>query len=328
MRKLTFIVAILAAIYAGYWFIGSSAVEKGVTGQIAKMNEAGWDITYSDLATKGFPSRFDTSATDLSVTTPDDAFTWNVPFVQANALSYRPNNVIAVFPNQQEIILDGQPVVVNSDGLRANLTVAAGTDLDLSNFTAEVGDLSLDLPSGPLTSLTSGLAALRPAAAPLIYDAYITLDNLALPPALRAALDPNGTLPETLSQTVIDAQVTLEEKLDRHVLATKKLPLIDKIVLNNAAMTWGALELRGAGEITIDLGGVPTGQITLKATNWLQMVDIAVKIGALDAQVGRTLRNAGLLLSGGSNDISIPLSFKNGLMSIGPIPAGPAPRFR
>ncbi|MDO7556425.1 MAG: DUF2125 domain-containing protein [Loktanella sp.] len=328
MRKLTFIVAILAALYAGYWFIGSSAVEKGVTGQIAKMNEAGWDITYSDLGTKGFPSRFDTSATDLSVTTPEAGFTWNVPFVQANALSYRPNSVIAVFPNQQEIIVNGQPIVVNSDGLRANLAVAAGTDLELSNLTAEVGEMSLELPSGPLTSISSGLFALRPAIAPLTYDAYLTLDNLDLPPALRALLDPRGTLPETLSQTVIDAQITLDEKLDRHALASKQLPLVDKVELNSAAMTWGALELRGTGEITIDLGGVPTGQITLSATNWQQMFDIALKIGALDAQVGRTLRNAGLLLSGGSNDISIPLSFKGGNMFIGPIPAGAAPRFR
>lgn len=328
MRKLTYLVLALAAIYAGYWFIGASAVEKGMKSQIAKMNEAGWDISFSDLSTEGFPSRFDTSATDLSLTTPNAGLTWTAPFVQANALSYQPNNVIAVFPDQQEITIDGQSIVVNSDGLRANVAVAAGTDLDLSNLTAEVGAMTLELTSGPLTSITDGLIAVRPSGAPLTYDAFLNLDNLALPPALRAVLDPSGSLPDTFSQTVIDAQVTFDAKLDRHALSAKKLPLIDKIVLNGATLSWGTIELRGSGELTIDLGGVPTGQITLNAQNWPDVLQIATKTGVIDPQIANTMRNAGRLLSGGSTDISLPLNFSNGLMSIGPIPLGPAPRFR
>ena len=328
MRKLTYLVLALAAIYAGYWFIGASAVEKGMKSQIAKINEAGWDISFSDLSTEGFPSRFDTSATDLSFTTPNAGLTWTAPFVQANALSYQPNNVIAVFPDQQEITIDGQSIVVNSDGLRANVAVAAGTDLDLSNLTAEVGAMTLELTSGPLTSITDGLIAVRPSGAPLTYDAFLNLDNLALPPALCAVLDPSGSLPDTFSQTVIDAQVTFDAKLDRHALSAKKLPLIDKIVLNGATLSWGTIELRGSGELTIDLGGVPTGQITLNAQNWPDVLQIATKTGVIDPQIANTMRNAGRLLSGGSTDISLPLNFSNGLMSIGPIPLGPAPRFR
>lgn len=70
MRRLTFIVLILAAIYAGYWFIGVGAMEKSAADQFNDLEKSGWQVDYTDLSTAGFPSRFDTTVNDLTLTTP------------------------------------------------------------------------------------------------------------------------------------------------------------------------------------------------------------------------------------------------------------------
>lgn len=329
MRKLTYLVLLLAAIYSGYWFIGAAAVSKGIDTQIAAMQADGWSIETRDLTTKGYPSRFDTSASDLVVATPDQNLIWRAPFVQVNALSYKPNQVIAVFPNSQELEIDGNAFEIASDGLKASGAFAASTALDLANLTVQTGPLSVDTVAGTIISISNGIAALRPAGpTPNTYDAYIDLDDLILPEALRRVIDPNGTLPTVLTQATIDGQITLDRTLDRHALTRGELPLIDALTLDGMTFSWGRVQLFAKGALTIDQSGIPTGQITLNLQNWQQFLDIAVNAGAIDTGLANTIRSVAGMLSGGSNDISIPVSFQNGMMSAGPLPIGPAPRFR
>lgn len=329
MRRLTYLVLALAAIYSAYWFIGSHAVASGIEAQIAKMQDDGWKIETSDLSTTGYPSRFDTTATDLALTNPDGSIVWMTPFVQALSLSYKPNAVILALPEHQEITLDGQPFQIASDRLRASASVAANPSLDLAQFTAEVGQMSVDADAGTLFSISNGVMALRPSGpAPDTYDVYVDLDDLTLPVNLRKLLDPNGALPASLTQVTFDGNVTLDRPLDRHALDANGLPLVDGFKLNGMTLTWGTVELRSDGELTIDSAGTPTGQITLNAHNWQQMLVMAVKVGAIDAGLVDTIQNVANLMAGGSNDLSLPISFQNGMMSAGPLPLGPAPRFR
>ncbi len=329
MRRLTFIVLALAAIYSAYWFVGARALSNGITVQIGNMQDDGWQFDTSDIGTRGFPSRFDTTASDLTLATPDKGVVWTAPFVQALSLSYRPNAVILAFPERQQVTLAGQTFDIGSDGLKASATVAASTSLALANFTAETGPLTVDIDAGQLLSITSGLVALRPAdTTQNAYDVYADLDDLAPPLALRQLLDPTSNLPATFTQVTIDANVTLDRPLDRHALTARDVPRMDALTLNGMTLTWGTMQLRAQGEITIDRAGIPTGRITLDAQNWQQLLDMAVKIGAIDAGLVQTIRNMAGLLAGGSNDLSLPVSFQNGLMSVGPIPVGPAPRLR
>ena len=329
MRRLTFIVLALAALYGSYWFIGATALAKGIDAQISAMQADGWTVQTTDLTTEGFPSRFDTSASDITLGTPDRGLIWRVPFAQANALSYRPNEVILVLPEHQEIEIDGKTYEVQSDGLKASATVAANTALDLTSFTAQSGPLAVDGATGELVSLSNGIVALRPSGpAPLTYDVYANLDGLTLSAGLRRLLDPTSALPETFAQSTIDGTVTLSAPLDRHALTAAEVPQIDGFKINAMTLTWGKLSLRASGEIAIDSAGLPTGKLTLSAQNWSQVLDMAVQAEIIDQTVVRTVKNMAKLMAGGSTDLSVPVSFQNGMMSLGPIPAGPAPRFR
>ncbi len=328
MRRLTIIVLALAAIYGAYWIIGATAVERTANARVAQMGLEGWTIHYDDLSTHGFPSRFDTTVTALNVVTPSGGLVWQAPFVQALSLSYKPNEVILVLPDRQDVTANGVPLLVSSQGLRASAAVAANTDLDLTRFTAEVGSMSVEGAAGTVVSLADALVALRPSGDARSYDVFADIADLALPLPLRSLLDPAGNYPAILSQITIDANVVTDRKLDRHALAAMQMPLLDVIKVNGMTLAWGPLQLRGSGAVTIDSVGVPSGKITLEVQNWREMMQMAVSAGLIEPDVARTLESMGAILAGGSNSLSLPVSFQNGIMLIGPVPAGPAPRFR
>ena len=327
MRRLTLILLFLAAIYSGYWVIGAQATERAAATQISQLQDAGWTVSYDALDTVGYPSRFDTNVKALRVTTPDQRVTWQAPFIQALSLSYQPNAAILAFAPSQTVRIDNVPVVIASDGLRASVKVSPTPALDLDNLTGEVGALSASAEGQRLFSLTNGIAALRKAATgDAQYDAYLDLDGFALPDPLRAMLDPAGALPSAFGQVTVDARIGLTQPINRHASDTN--PQLTQLALNGMTIAWGAMQLRGSGTLDIDDTGTPQGRITLDADNWQTMLDIAVAAGLLDASLAGTARNMAALLAGGGTQISVPVSFQNGFMSLGPIPLGPAPKFR
>ena len=120
MRTLFVVVALLAALYGGYWFIGQSQIERRAEAALADLEARGWDVAYSDLSTTGFPSRFDTTVSDIALTSPDGGIAWAAPFVQVFALSYRPNRIIAAWPDMQSLAVGGQRLDIAAQGLRAS----------------------------------------------------------------------------------------------------------------------------------------------------------------------------------------------------------------
>ncbi|MFT4743645.1 MAG: hypothetical protein ACI91Z_001621 [Yoonia sp.] len=325
MRRLTLIVIALAGIYSGYWFIGASATERAANAQMSELNTAGWTVEFTDLSTAGFPSRFDTSLTDLHLESPDRRTVWDAPFVQALSLSYKPNEVILALPEQQTLIHGGVALDIASSGLLASLTFAPTPALGLVNLTAETGPLTMSGPNSVVFSATKGIAALR-LAGPTEnqYDAYLDLDGFTLPSDLRRILDPAGKLPASFAQITLDSSIVFDHPIDRFSPVFPPRPT--QITLNGMTVTWGDLQLRGKGEVTVDISGIPTGRITISAQNWRELIGLAVNTGLLDQGVANTAQNMGAVLAGGSAVLSVPITFQNGLMSLGPIPLGPAPR--
>ena len=90
------------------------------------------------------------------------------------------------------------------------------------------------------------------------------------------------------------------------------------------------MALDAAGSLTVDPKGTPEGRITIRATNWRDMVAVARASGSLPEGIADTLeRGLEILagLTGNPRTIDAPLSFQNGFVSLGPIPLGRAPAF-
>jgi hypothetical protein len=75
--------------------------------------------------------------------------------------------------------------------------------------------------------------------------------------------------------------------------------------------------------------GVPDGRITLKITNWRDLLRVARNAGLLPEPLMPTIERAFEILAGLSgppDTLDAPLTFANGIVSFGPVPLGPAPR--
>ena len=147
MRKLLVLIFALAALWSGYWFVGATAVERGTQVLLDDLRAQGWQVEVADVGTRGFPNRFDTTATQVKLADPLGGFTWTAPFFQVLALSYKPNHVIAALPESQSFELPGQTLQVDSTRMRASLVVEPGTALalDRTTFVAQTARIASTL---------------------------------------------------------------------------------------------------------------------------------------------------------------------------------------
>ncbi|MCR9146893.1 MAG: DUF2125 domain-containing protein [Rhodobacteraceae bacterium] len=330
MRTLLIVISLLAAGWAGYWAIGSA----GVTTTFERWFEArrtdGWVAEYETLETRGFPNRFDTTLLDVTLADPDTGLVWDAPVFQMLALSYRPNHVIAVWPDTQSLATPQQKFDIQSDDMRASLVTRPAPRLPLDRLTLTATALSIKDSdnSQPTRADSLTLAAERSAGAEASYRFGLNADGLS--PALdwRAKLDPGGTLPDRLDSFQADVTVGFDKPWDITAIEEAR-PQPRKIQLRLAEARWGRLELQAAGTLDIDMAGRPTGEIVVKARNWREMLSLAVTSGALPQGLADTLEDGlGLIagMAGNPRTLDIPLTFRNERIRLGPVPIGPAPR--
>lgn len=330
MRKLTFLVVFLAALYGGYWFVGARALEAGLRDGLADLQAAGWEARYTDLNTVGFPSRFDTTITDLSLITPDSRFSYRGPFLQAFALSYQPNRAIVVFPEAFRLSVEGRPVNVDNTGLRLSAGIKARPDAALDAVTAEAEMAEISAEALGLLRLADLLAAIR--AKPdtdSAYDLYLRTDRIDLPQDVQRRIDPAGRLGGSLTDVVFDSAVRLDRPINRFAFdGSAPEPVLEQFTLNGLNIAWGEVSLRASGMLDVDSLGIPEGRITFETAQWREIIELLVNAGLIEPGIAPTLTNVARSMARGGEVLELPIAFQNGFMSVGPMPLGPAPRLR
>jgi hypothetical protein len=333
MRMLLTLLMTVVAVWSGYWYIGSSGVQSGFTTWFEERRAEGWVAEYSDLTVQGFPSRFDTVVEDIALADPDTGLAWQAQRFQINALSYNPGHVIAVWPNEQLIATPVETYRITSSDMRASLVVGTNTRLPLerSTLTAEAMEISPENKDEPtrIANLSLGVE-IQPASAAPVYRIGLRAEGVAPSVSLRAQFDPGDSLPETLEALQADMVVEFDKPWDRSAIEVAR-PQPKRIDLTFAKARWGRLELRAAGEVIVDARGVPSGEMTVKARNWREILELAVAAGALPEGFAKTLEDGLSLLSqmaGNPKTLDIPLGLRGGRVFLGPIPVAPAPVIR
>ncbi len=329
MRRLTFLVLFLSVLYSGYWFVGARAVAYGAQTAVTQARADGWGLTYAEMNTIGFPSRFDTTVTDFSLSPQDEDWHWTAPFVQVFALSYQPNRVIAAFANDQTLRVGGQTLQITTESLRASAGVAANTALSFDDATVDVSKAQVASSFGWQISAERALLAFRAEpAAENRYDAYFDADQVMLPTVIAQRIDPAGALGAALTRAVFDSAVTFDQPLDRHAFDGRGAdPKATRFTLRNLTLLWGPVELRAQGAFDIDAQGNPDGRITFRSNQWHEIIDLMVAAGAIDAGIAPTVVNFASLLATEGGVPEFPLVFSGGRMSLGALPLGAAPQF-
>lgn len=329
MIRLVTIILAAGLLWAGYWVVGATAVEKGLGAWLDARRAEGWVADYSALSTAGFPNRFDTTLSDLHLADPDTGVAWDAPFFQIFALSYKPHHIIAVWPPSQALSSPLEKLALDSEVMRASVVFEPGTDLVLERSSFELQDLSLISDQGWSATLEEGSFATRQSVgAPLAHDIAFSARNVVPSASALQIIDPGDLLPDAFETLSLDATVTFDAPWDRFAIEDKR-PQITALKLKILKAQWGQLDLWAAGALEVDAEGYPTGKITVKAKNWREMLQIGVGMGLIPEDFAPTLESGlGLLaqLSGNPATIDAPLNFDGRTVSFGPIPLGPAPR--
>ncbi|MFU8835668.1 DUF2125 domain-containing protein [Roseovarius autotrophicus] len=331
MRLLLAVLILGASLWGGYWFVGSRGIEAGFSRWFDARRTDGWVAETRALDVQGFPNRFDTAFTDLALADPRSGLAWEVPYFQINALSYRPNHVIAVWPERQLLATPQEKFLLESRDMRASLVIAPDTALAPRRMTLTAGFLRVT-PQGR-TDETSALSALSLAAERLEgfdYRLGLRAEGLTLAAPWHTLLDPENRLPRQISGVTADLTVTFDKPWDRSAIErARPQPTRIKVALANGR--WGDLHLQAAGTVDVDARGFPEGEITLKARNWREIVTLMRVAGVLPESMAQTVENGlGMMarMAGNPETLDVPLGFSDGRVWLGPVPIGPAPLLR
>ena len=320
MRWLVIAVALVAALWSGWWFVGRAAFERGAVAGIEAARARGWDVAYADLSVTGFPNRFDTTLDAPAVMAPGGAWGWSAPFLQVFALAYRPTELIAVAPDAMVVATPAGPLDVTAGDLRASVAVSPSLEPEILRATV-AGEALAASGLGLDAALGRGQLALRQAGGAGTYDVAVSLSDLQPGEALRAAIDPFATLPATIAAVEADLLATLDRPL-----GPGAAPRVRAIDLRAARLAWGDLRAEASGQVRVDAAGVPEGVVTLDVAGWQAALRLAAAAGALPPE-RLPLVTAGLAgMAGEDGRLTLDLTLAEGEVRLGPITLGPAPR--
>ncbi|WP_168771044.1 DUF2125 domain-containing protein [Palleronia sediminis] len=332
MRWLIALIVALAVAWSAYWLIGSRALLGAVEDGVADLRENGLRIETTDLRVRGFPNRFDTIAENPVVTDSRTGLTWSAPFLQVMALSYRPNQVIVALPPEQRVEGPFGAALIETERARASATFRPVPALPLDHSSAVIEGLSVTSGGVALTAdelrvatrIVSGPEGGAPDGRHV--NLGVLVDDLDLPPALADAL--GGAEAARIDGLRLDAEIALSAPLDRRSLAAGTVG-IEGLRIDALDLDWGEVGADATGALDVGADGRLSGAIDLSVRNWRALLDRAVEAGVLPVDQAETAGRAlGLLggLSGGGDRIDIPLTFDNGLIYLGPVLLGEAPR--
>ncbi len=321
MRVILWLSAALTALYCGYWVVGSRAVLSGAKTALMQM-QADRKGDFAGISLHGFPSRFDITVDQPRLVSPDGLTEWSAPFIQVMALSYHPNQIIAVWPHEQTVATGNQTLTLTTSDMRASALFGAKVSLPLDHSTlvALDGKLSSDI-GWTATFDRLQLSSRQAEGSALnheIYAALTGLDVIGVP------------LPESFETGVQgSADVDADLTFDRPPAMNAQPANLKAVDIGVFRVRWGGVELDAKGRLEVAASGTPQGRIMLSLTGWQKLLDLAVSTGSIRPELAPTYANMLTQLSETSSEpgrLELPLVFNDGQMSLGPLPLGPAPR--
>ena len=330
MRKLIVIVVVLASLYGGYWFVGRSQIQKVLTDALEQVDTGPADLTYTSLKTRGFPSRFDTTITDLQFSDPTISTIWTAPFFQLFALSYAPNEVIAVFPPEQTLSIGGTVYTLFNDDMRASGKVRPNAALTFQTATIEADHPRVRTEDGGELAMARLLAAMRLTPdTDKMYDVFLEARSIVLPQEFRRRFDPFDQQPPLIQNLRFDSDVALSAPIELNGSGTPAE--IDALTLEEFAISWGDISVSAIGDVAADANGEANGSFSVTMRNWEQALDLAISSGTVNAN----RRFLFVEIAGNLDEtphiddtLTMTITVTEGIMWLGGIRLGAAPLMR
>ena len=320
MRRMKIALLLVVPLcWIAYW-VGTAQITERYVGPWLDARPVGdAQLAHGGLSVAGFPHRF-----DMSVTRPQffdiSGYGWSAPSMNLEAASYWPQDVTLRLPGTQQLHLPDDTVTVTSARLDGGARLRPLKRLGLDTLRLDAEQLRLESRRGWTASISAGELRMRRAdGAGRVHDLTAQAWEIT-PPAGRA-------VPARIDHAALDAQVTFARPLDMD--AADGLPSVVGLELHEGQLAWGQIELRASGTLEVDAAGLPEGQITLRITQWRDLLDL---VETADMLTGTQLALAERALqsledrSGSENTVEAPLTLADGMIRLGPVPLAPIPR--
>ncbi|MCT4556630.1 MAG: DUF2125 domain-containing protein [Pelagimonas sp.] len=311
MKRWIAVIVMAAMGWSVFWAYEARNTRQQAQAWFDTLNEKGWQASHAGLKVRGFPSRLDLTVSDPSLTAPNGN-RWQAPFVQVFGLTYQPGHHILAFPDDQSLTLGDTTHLITSNNLRASLVHDSTGMILRTNVEADVINIATPAGSSAFAGVLAGITLTQDAS----YQIGLSAQNSA-----------HSDQAQTAGQSDVQAIVRFDRAFDLTTLHNDR-PQPQNIDLRLARYQINGLELNMAGQVEIDPRGQPSGNMTIRAVNWSDLLDQAVRAGQLPKGFADQLR-AGLSmvagLQGKPDTLDLPLAFSRGQTWLGPIPVGSTP---
>jgi hypothetical protein len=328
MRRILWVLASVLALWCLWWVAGAQAKKAAIAAWFDGQRAAGWAADYDALSVAGFPLRFDTTLSGVMLADTGAQLVWTLPGLGIAVPSWQPTRVTLTFPPEQRFATPQGALRIGSSGFAGDLALKPGPMLALQRAELAADRLDIAGPEGgaALAGPYARIVRADPAAAR--YGVAAGAAGLTFDARALRLIDPEGNRPATVTTLRLDMDIAFDAPLDRRSIERAR-PGIVEIDLHDLTGVWGRLELRAAGQLDVDPDGVPEGLIQVKAVNWRAMLAQARAAGALpEALAGPLERGLDAMagLAGSPATLDIALTLRGGLVWLGLLPLGPAPR--
>lgn len=330
MVRVLWVLVVLAALWCGWWAIAAFGFSSSVQAWFEDRRADGWKAELADVSTGGFPTKVTANLDAITLADTKNALAVSMDSLQMSFRALWPGDMWVNAPQTpiQFATPQGQWALNLIDG-QADMNLHPGSRLELENLSFVATGMDISDPGGTalLASGPAKLALLQQDVATtyaLTFDAESFLPGQGIRDVLRLGAD----LPATFDTLTADLMVDFDAPIDRATLEDQR-PQPRSVTANRVEAKWGNMRLLATGQAVRDVRGYAEGDVTIKAENWQQMLDVAVAAGVLPGQYrsqAESLIGSFASGTGKTNSLDMTLQFKNGLTRFGFFPIGPAPR--
>lgn len=304
------VAVILLGIVAADTVVWAIACRRLDDGARAAVEAAGWALTTDAGLWRGWPFAAEIVLSNATLRSGPDIIpplAWTAGTQTLRLSPLNPTRLTVSAAGQQAFALaDAPPIRFTARSLIATIDL---TQHDPVHLVAS--DLDIAAPGGPV-----GIASAQLDTHP--DGLALTLATLSLPNSDRQPIQPSIDLLQLTVQVTppIAPMPTATETARRWRDSGGRL------VVDEAALTWGPVAATGKAVVSLDPGLQPalTGQIT--ATGLLEVLDRLVDTGAITSSGAMAARGMLAILSAptGTGPVSLPIALQNGVVSIARIP--------
>ncbi|MFK7945644.1 MAG: DUF2125 domain-containing protein [Paracoccaceae bacterium] len=332
LRWVLSICVIGAVVWSGWWFVGSEGQKAGLEAWFEQQRKQGWQAEAASVEVSGYPDAFNLVAREMALADPATGWAWNAPEWKVDSTSTTPTRFTVTWPDVQTIAVPGAKADIRSEIMTSVLDVRPGPSMELRQLAGDIRALAITGEQGwkagadeVSLDLFEKPADLGP---PNSYDLEFSSTKLKLPKEVVAAIDPTGWLKPAVDRVTISGHAAFQEPIDRIALEEGRLAL-RAATIREAGFEWGDMRLVAKGAVQIDDRGFPVGKIEIDAREWRQMIRLAVSAGIVDSDTARSVTKGVeflTVLTGGGDDLSLPIGLSGGKVRLGPFAIADAPR--